>query len=54
MTANYLVLLGFPEPHIEALIQGLLSEAGSSELVSIYSWTGLESPLGLGVRCAEN
>jgi hypothetical protein len=36
-----------------ALVQGLLSEAGSSELVSIYSWTGLESPLGLGFRRAE-
>jgi hypothetical protein len=36
-----------------ALVQGILSEAGSSELVSIYSWTGLESPVGLGFRCAE-
>jgi hypothetical protein len=36
-----------------ALVLGILSEAGSSELVSIYSWTGLESPLSLGFRRAE-
>jgi Acetyltransferase (GNAT) domain len=36
-----------------ALVQGLLSEAESSELVSIYSWNVLSSPLALGFRGTE-